>query len=66
MNKHDEEEKEAEIDRVYQILLDAIPIDAFLENIAIACARLAGAVVWEMSEPDYPELGDQHKDAYLN
>ena len=70
MNKKDEEEKEAEIDKIWKIVLEAIPTDVYMENIIIALTRLAAEFTWELSEPDNtPEEPDSFKngkDSRLN
>jgi hypothetical protein len=68
LNKIDEEKKEAEINKIFHIILDAIPTDVYMENIIIALNRLAAEFAWELSEPDNEDFDNSRKgdSAYLN
>jgi hypothetical protein len=58
MKQSDIDEKEAEIDKIWQAVMEAIPINVYMENIIIALTRLAAEFTWELSdngESDEPD-----------
>lgn len=46
------EEKEAEIESIYQTILQAIPINVCMVNIIIALSNLASEFTWELTDDE--------------
>jgi len=61
MNKEDEKkERKEEVERIYRILLNAIPLGVKIGDVVVALNQLSMEFATAMGESDYDELECEH------